>query len=84
MPVDGVRQELKRFLTTHTKWDEKKVELRVLSANERTVTLRSLVSAKDAESLADLRYDVREHLVAYLQKLDNGVHLPRVKEPLRT
>lgn len=77
VPVDTVRMELTRFVTTHTKWDERRAELRVLAANERTVTLRAIVSASDADSLAELRYDVREHLIAFLQKLDNGVHLPR-------
>lgn len=75
-PVSAVRDELKRFVMTHTKWDERKAELRVMTANERTITLRALVSAKDADSLAELRYDVREHMIAYLQKLDNGMHLP--------
>lgn len=80
VPVSEMREELKRFVMTHTKWDERKAELRVFSANERTITVRALVSAKDADALAELRYDVREHLIAFLQKLDNGQHLPRPQQ----
>jgi hypothetical protein len=49
-------------------WDGKVWNLQVVEATERTVQLRCLMSAPDASSAWDLRCEVRERLIAYIQE----------------
>lgn len=77
VPVDQVREELKRYVESHELWDRRTVAVQVTKASEATIELRALVSAADSGKLFDLRCDVREHLVNYLKSLDDGRYLPR-------
>lgn len=79
VPVDEVRAELERFVKTQEKWDGEVVGVQVTNADARTVELRALVSASDAGRAWDLRCDVREHLVAWLQAREGGRYLPRTR-----
>lgn len=67
VPVEAVRAELKRILDQSTLWDGKVWNLQVSDARERTVELRALVSAADSGKQWDLRCEVREKLIAFLQ-----------------
>jgi hypothetical protein len=49
-------------------WDRQVVNLQVTDANEGTVELRALVSAANASAAWDLRCEVREQLIAFLQR----------------
>jgi hypothetical protein len=49
-------------------WDGKVVNLQVSDAKEWAVELRALVSARNAPQTWDLRCEVREKLVAFLQR----------------
>jgi small-conductance mechanosensitive channel len=77
VPVEAVREEVRRFAATRPEWDGKVAGLQVTDAKEWTVELRALVSAPDASQAWDLRCALREHLVGFLQRLDDGRHLPR-------
>lgn len=66
-PVDALRKELERIVTTTPLWDGGTVGLQVTDATERTVQVRALVSAADSSSAFDLRCLVREQLVAWVQ-----------------
>lgn len=77
LPVDAARAELDRIVEGHPKWDRKAKSLLVTDATERTVQLRAVVSARDAPALWDLRCEVREKLVAWLQRYEGGKYLPR-------
>ena len=79
VPVEQVRAELERFVGEHALWDRAAAGLQVTEASEYSVTLRALVSAADASKLWDLRCDVREHLVSFLQGLEGGRFLPRIR-----
>jgi small-conductance mechanosensitive channel len=79
LPVNEVRRELERFVATRPEWDGKVVGLQVTNATDRTVELRALVSSADASRNWDLRCAVREHLLAFLQRLDGGAYLPRTR-----
>jgi small-conductance mechanosensitive channel len=79
VPVEAVRREVERFARTRPEWDGKVAQLQVTDANERTLQLRALVSAPDAGKAWDLRCALREHLVGYLQRLDGGRYLPRLR-----
>jgi hypothetical protein len=68
VPVDAMREELHRILDTSEKWDRKVGNLQVTHCSERTVELRALMSAEDASSLWDLRCEVREKLITFIQR----------------
>lgn len=78
-PVDEMRAELDRIVDGHPKWDGRVKVLQVIDATERTMQLRALVSAGDSPSAWDLRCDVRERLIAWLQR-ERPESLPRIRE----
>lgn len=78
-PVAELRTELARILDGHPKWDGRTQTVVVTDAKERTIELRALVSAANATDLFALRADVREKLVTFVQQLDGGAHLPRLR-----
>jgi small-conductance mechanosensitive channel len=79
VPVGALREELERYVKGHDKWDERAVGLQVTGADGRTVELRALVSAANASDAWDLRCDVREHLIDFLQR-EHPSCLPRERE----
>ena len=78
VPVDAVRQELTRILEASPHWDRKVNVLQVTDAKERTLELRALASSSDASKSWDLRCEMREKLVAFIQKNYPG-SLPRLR-----
>ena len=82
VPIDAVRAELKRLCESSAHWDKKACGLQVTGVSEHTVTLRALVSSADAGANWDLRCDVREGLVKFLQGLEGGRYLPRTRVDL--
>jgi small-conductance mechanosensitive channel len=78
VPVDSVRQELTRILEGSPNWDRKVNVLQVTDAKERTLELRALASSSDASKSWDLRCEVREKLVAFVQK-NYPDSLPRLR-----
>jgi small-conductance mechanosensitive channel len=78
VPVDAVRQELTRILEASPLWDRKVNVLHVTDIKESTLELRALASAPDAGKAWDLRCEVREKLITFLQKNYPG-SLPRVR-----
>jgi small-conductance mechanosensitive channel len=68
VPFDAMRAELDRLLRANPKWDGRVGVLQVTDAVEGLVRVRMLVSAPDAGQLFDLRCDVREGMVAWLQQ----------------
>ncbi|PYT78166.1 MAG: mechanosensitive ion channel protein MscS [Acidobacteria bacterium] len=66
--VEAVRQELHRILQISEIWDRKAWALEVTNASEHSLELRALMSAEDSPKLWDLRCQVREKLVAFLQQ----------------
>jgi small-conductance mechanosensitive channel len=76
VPVQALRDELKRIVANETTWDGRVCALQVTDCGERILELRALVSASDAGKAFDLRCAVRERLVAFLQQRYPG-SLPR-------
>ncbi|BBX67632.1 mechanosensitive ion channel family protein [Mycolicibacterium psychrotolerans] len=76
VPFDAMRAELDRLLRANPKWDRRVGVLQVTDAVDGRVRVRMLVSAPDAGQLFDLRCDVREGMVAWLQRT-NPDALPR-------
>jgi small-conductance mechanosensitive channel len=68
VPFDKLREELTRILESDSNWDGKVNVLQVTNTTEKTVEVRALVSAADSPSAWDLRVNVREKLVTFLQE----------------
>jgi small-conductance mechanosensitive channel len=66
--VKDVRNELTRILQNCPKWDKKVNLLQVTNATDKTVELRALMSAADSPTAWDLRCEVREKLLEFLQQ----------------
>ena len=87
IPVKEIRNELTRILENSPHWDKKVNVLQITNATERTVELRALMSAADSSTMWDLRCEVREKLLEFLQQhfpeclpririeMDKGDHL---------
>jgi small-conductance mechanosensitive channel len=78
IPVQEVREELYRILKESGIWDGKVWNLQVTNMTERSVELRALMSAKDASTAWNLRCEVREKLLDFIQSQYPGA-LPMVR-----
>lgn len=67
VPVAELRAELQRLTEGHPLWNGEKCALHVTDAQADTLQLRVLISADDADKLWDLRADLREQLIIWLQ-----------------
>lgn len=67
VPVSAIREELKRILERNPLWDKSVWNLQVTDSTEHSMQLRALMSAKDASAAWDLRCQVREELIAFIQ-----------------
>ncbi len=68
VPIDKLREELTRVLKSDKNWDGKVNVLQVTDSTERTMEIRALMSSTDSPSAWDLRVNVREKLIGFLQK----------------
>jgi len=68
VPVEEIRNELTHILENSPRWDKKVNALQVTNATEKTVELRALMSAADSSIMWDLRCEVREKLLEFLQQ----------------
>ncbi|HZL30149.1 MAG TPA: mechanosensitive ion channel domain-containing protein [Pseudolabrys sp.] len=67
-PVGIIRDKLNEIVKASKLWDGKVVSLQVTEAKERTIELRCLMSASSAGNAFDLRCEVREKLIDFLQR----------------
>jgi hypothetical protein len=77
-PVEEVRAEFEQTVAACKLWNGQTAVLQVADAGERTMQLRALVSADSAADAWDLRCEVRERLLAWLQRQHPGA-LPRLR-----
>jgi small-conductance mechanosensitive channel len=68
LPLDDVRNELKRVLAASKLWNGEVGMLQVTDARQDTLELRALFSAANSGEAWDLRCLVREKLLYYIQK----------------
>ena len=78
VPVASLRRELARILQQSRYWDGRVNALQVTDTKEHTVEIRALASAADASQGWDLRCEVREQLIAFVQR-DYPDSLPRIR-----
>lgn len=78
--VNAIREELTKILSTDKNWDGKVNVVQVTNTSEKTVEIRALLSAKDSPTAWDLRVNVREKLLEFLQnKYPDSLPKTRVK-----
>jgi small-conductance mechanosensitive channel len=78
LPLDATRQVLKEIIEKHPLWDKRFWNLQVTDATERTMQIRVLATAADSSKSFDLRCDIREQLIAYVQK-NHPQSLPQLR-----
>ncbi|TAL00684.1 MAG: mechanosensitive ion channel family protein [Rhodospirillaceae bacterium] len=67
VPVEALRTKLTEIARQSPLWDKRIVNLQVTDAGSTTVEIRALVSARTSPEAWDLRCEVREKLLAFLQ-----------------
>ncbi|MFA6265355.1 MAG: mechanosensitive ion channel family protein [Pseudolabrys sp.] len=80
-PVAAIRARLEQIAKASPLWDGKVVNLQVTDCRNDTIELRCLVSASSAPKTFDLRCEVREKLVDFLQR-EHPEALPRQRADL--
>ncbi len=83
-PIPAMRKKLAEIAAQSNLWDGKVVSLQVSDVRENVIEIRMLMSARNASQAWDLRCEVREKMVGFLQaELPSA--LPRYRtEWLRT
>jgi small-conductance mechanosensitive channel len=75
-PVEAIRKKLTEIAAQSKLWNGKVVSLQVSDCRETAIELRALVSANNAPAVWDLRCEVREKLIDFLQR-EHPEALPR-------
>ncbi len=66
-PVPALREQARKVIEASPRWDGKDWVLQVVDTTTTTMVIRVLASAHDAPTCWDLRCEIREALLAYLQ-----------------
>jgi small-conductance mechanosensitive channel len=82
-PVDEVRKQVGEIVASSELWDKGFWNLQVTEAGERTMRLRVLATAADSGRAWDLRCEIREKVITYLQK-HHPEALPKVRARLES
>ena len=72
IPLDPLRKELTRLLEGNPLWDKRINVLQVTNTSEKTIEVRALMSASSSGNAFDLRCDVREGLIRFVQEYYPG------------
>ena len=78
LPLDEVRAALKEIIEPHPLWDKRFWNLQVTETSEKTMQIRVLATSADSSKSWDLRCDIREQLIGYIQK-HHPNSLPRLR-----
>ncbi len=75
-PIPALRAKLEEIVKTSKLWDGKVVNLQVSDTTEYTIEVRALATAPNASKVWDLRCEIREKMLAFLQA-EHPEALPR-------
>jgi len=78
-PVEIIREKVKEILEQSDKWDGKVATVQVTDFKQGSMELRCLMSARSGGQVFDLRCEVREKLIDFLQK-EYPEALPRSRQ----
>lgn len=83
VPVETLRKTLEDLVKSSPYWDGRVINLQVIETHRDTIVLRGLMSARNAPQAWDLRCDIREKLITWMQQ-HHPEALPRLRwEPER-
>jgi small-conductance mechanosensitive channel len=77
VPVETLRAKVIEIIKASPHWDGDVAKLQVQEARENSLELRVIASARTSGAVAELRYEIREKTIAYLQE-----HHPQCLPPL--
>ena len=79
MPVEALRQEAQRLCQSSPHWDQRVCVVQVTDTSERAMQIRILISSGNSGANFDLRCELREALLAFIQR-----EYPQALPQLRT
>ena len=77
-PVDEGRKALRQIIESSPLWDKRSWNLQVTDTTERSMQLRVLATSADSSASWDLRCEIREKFIAYIQN-HHPDSLPRTR-----
>ena len=80
-PVGEMREKLRELAEASPLWDGKVINLQVTDTDRDVITVRALLSARNSPAAWDLRCEIRERMLAWLQEEHPGA-LPRLRAEL--
>ncbi|WP_175578815.1 mechanosensitive ion channel family protein [Chimaeribacter coloradensis] len=81
MPLDPLRKHFEKVLSETTLWDQQTQVLQVTDTNDKTMTIRLLMTAQNSPTAWDLRCYVRERMIEFIQQ-NYPQSLPHVRATL--
>lgn len=77
-PVKVLRTKLLEILKENPLWDKKKANLLVTNTDTRSMELRATFSAKNASDVWNMRCEIREQLIGFIQE-KHPASLPKLR-----
>jgi small-conductance mechanosensitive channel len=68
LPLDAAREATRQIVESSPLWDKRFWNLQVTDATDRTMQLRVLATSDDSSKSWDLRCEIREKLIEFIQK----------------
>ncbi len=68
LPLDKMRQATQKIVERSALWDKRFWNLQVTDATDKAMQIRVLATAADSSKAWDLRCELRENLIAYIQQ----------------
>ncbi|TDL81824.1 mechanosensitive ion channel family protein [Palleronia sediminis] len=81
LPVDEMRAELERAIENSPFWDGEVKVLQVVDTDKDTIHIRGLMSARTSPQNFDLRCEIREKMIGWIQR-EHPEALPRLRTEL--
>ena len=81
IPLEAFREKMKKVIAASDYWDRQVVVLQVTEATRDGIQLRGLMSARTSPRAWDLRCEVREKMISWLQE-NHPEALPRLRAEL--
>jgi hypothetical protein len=78
IPIEPLRQEFTRLLEATPLWNGVTATVQVVDSGEKAIQIRFLMSAKNSNTLWDLRCYMREGMIVFIQQ-HFPAYLPRFR-----
>ena len=83
LPLEDIRRVLKDIIEPNPLWDKRFWNMQVTDTTERSMQIRVLATSADSSTAWNLRCDIREKLISYIQK-NHPQSLPRLRTELHS